>query len=148
MQFLFLHFAILIKASQILLDFYTLENEQDWLQTCFGFQKLRFLRLSSLGGLNRLIIDKGALPFLEKFRIGPSPHLKELPIGIHHLQSLKTLDFLDMLREFVLRMQPAEGFDFWKVKHVPFVRFWYRIQGENYKTFKPGDPKLLELFQR
>ena len=29
--FLFLHLATPIKASQILLDFYTLENEQDWL---------------------------------------------------------------------------------------------------------------------
>ena len=54
-----------------------------------SFQKLKFLRLSSLGGLNRLIIDEGALPFLEKFRIGPSPHLKEAPIGIHHLKASK-----------------------------------------------------------
>lgn len=36
LQFLFLHFATPIKASQILLHFYTLEDEQDWLQTCFG----------------------------------------------------------------------------------------------------------------
>ena len=75
-------------------------------------------------------------------------HLKEVPIGIHHLKSLKTLDFLDMSREFVLRMQPDEGFDFWKVKHVPFVRFWYRIQGENYKIYKLDDPELLNLLRR
>ncbi|KAM3696462.1 hypothetical protein ACJW31_06G040500 [Castanea mollissima] len=63
-----------------------------------SFKKLKFLRLSSLGGLNRLIIDEGALPFLEKFWIGPSLYLKDVPIGIHHLKSLKTLDFLDMPR--------------------------------------------------
>ena len=35
-----------------------------------GFQKLKFLHLLNLGGLNRLIIDEGALPLLEKLVIG------------------------------------------------------------------------------
>uniref|UniRef100_A0A7N2M872 Disease resistance R13L4/SHOC-2-like LRR domain-containing protein n=1 Tax=Quercus lobata TaxID=97700 RepID=A0A7N2M872_QUELO len=51
-----------------------------------GFQKLKFLGLESLGGLNRLMIDKGALPFLERLRIGACPQLKEVPSGIHHLK--------------------------------------------------------------
>ncbi|XP_030932466.1 disease resistance protein RPM1-like [Quercus lobata] len=46
-----------------------------------GFQNLMFLGLENLGGLNRLIIDKGALPLLESLRIGPCPQLKEVPNG-------------------------------------------------------------------
>ena len=33
-------------------------------------------------------------------------HLKEVPFGIHYLKSLKTLDFLDMSREFVIGTFP------------------------------------------
>ncbi|XP_075668606.1 disease resistance protein RPM1-like [Castanea sativa] len=113
-----------------------------------GFQKLKFLGLTNLKNLNRLIIDEGALPLLEKIEIGPCPLLEEVPSGIHHLKSLKDLEFFEMPREFVLSMQPDEGPDFWKVKHVPFVCFWYRIQGERYKTYKLGDLELLEHLRR
>ena len=109
-----------------------------------GFQKLKLLGLRNLRRLNRLIIDKGALPLLVKLRIGPCPQLKEMPSGIHYLKSLKFLDFYEMPTELVLSLQPDEGLDFWKVKHVPFVVFWYRCQGERYKTYKLGDPELLE----
>uniref|UniRef100_A0A2N9F6C4 NB-ARC domain-containing protein n=1 Tax=Fagus sylvatica TaxID=28930 RepID=A0A2N9F6C4_FAGSY len=71
-----------------------------------GFQKLKSLGLRNLRGLNRLIIDEGSLPLLEKLRIGHCPLLKEVPSGIHHLKSLKHLQFYDMPREFVLSLQP------------------------------------------
>ena len=109
-----------------------------------GFKKLKLLGLRNLRRLNRLIIDKGVLPLLVKLRIGPCPQLKEMPSGIHYLKSLKFLDFYEMPTELVLSLQPDEGLDFWKVKHVPFVVFWYRCQGERYKTYKLGDPELLE----
>ena len=113
-----------------------------------GFQKLKFLGLRNLGGLNMLIIDKDALPLLEILEIGPSPRLKKVPTGIQHLKSLKKLQFYEMPTEFVLSMQPAEGPEFWKVKHIPSVHFLNRIQGERYKIHKLGDPELLELSQR
>ncbi|XP_050248793.1 disease resistance protein RPM1-like [Quercus robur] len=113
-----------------------------------GFQKLKFLGLRNLGGLNMLIIDEDALPLLEVLEIGPSPQLKKVPTGIQHLKSLKKLQFFEMPIEFVLSMQPAEGPEFWKVKHIPSVHFWNRIQGEHYKIHKLGDPELLELLQR
>ncbi|KAL0000477.1 hypothetical protein SO802_014258 [Lithocarpus litseifolius] len=113
-----------------------------------GFQKLKFLGLRNLGGLNMLIIDEDALPLLEILEIGPSPRLKKVPTGIQHLKSLKNLQFYEMPTEFVLSMQPAEGPEFWKVKHIPSVHFWNRVQGEHYKIHKLGDPELLELLQR
>jgi len=113
-----------------------------------GFQKLKYLGLHNLGGLNRLIIDEGALPLLEKLEIGECPQLKEVPSGIHHLKSLKILQFYEMPTEFVLSLQPDEGLDFGKVKHIPSITFLYRTRGEYYKSYKLGDSKLLKHLQR
>ena len=113
-----------------------------------SFQKLKILGLRKLEGLNRLIIDEGALPLLEKLVIGYCPQLKEVPSGIHHLKSLKILEFYEMPTEFVLSLQPDEGPDFGKVKHIPSVSFWYGIHGINYKSYKLGDSELLKRLQR
>nr|POF02877.1 putative disease resistance rpp8-like protein 4 [Quercus suber] len=95
-------------------------------------------------GLNRLIIDEGALPLLERLDIGDSPQLKEVPSGIHHLKSLKNLQFYEMPTEFVLSLQPDEGPDFGKVKHIPSVTFRYRTHGENYNRYTLGNSALLK----
>ena len=113
-----------------------------------GFQKLKRLRIFNLGGLNRLIIVEGALPLLEKLVIGECPQLKEVPSGIHHLKSLQILEFEEMPTEFVLSLQPDEGPDFGKVKHIPSVTFWYRTYGEYYESYKLGDSELLKRLQR
>ncbi|GMY36617.1 disease resistance protein RPM1-like [Fagus crenata] len=112
-----------------------------------GFLKLKVLGLQKLGELNRLIIGEGALTLLEKFVIGPSPQLKEVPSGIHNLISLKDLEFYDMPKEFMLSVQPNRGHDFEKIKHIPSVTSWHRIQGQRYKGYKLGHPKLLERLQ-
>ena len=90
-----------------------------------GFQKLKKLRLRSLRGLNRLMIDEGALPLLDQLEIGPCID-SFLVTGIHHQKSLKYLELYEMPTEFVLSLQPDEGADFGKVKHIPSVTFWYR----------------------
>ena len=112
-----------------------------------GFQKLKFLQLRYLGGLNRLIIDEGALPLLEKLVIGECPQLKEVPSGIHHLKSLKIVEFVEMPIELVLSLQPDEGPDFGKVKHIPCVDFLFRTHGVYYKSYKLGNSELLERLQ-
>ncbi|XP_059436414.1 disease resistance protein RPM1-like [Corylus avellana] len=81
-----------------------------------GFRKLKKLTLRELKTLKMVEIDRGSLPNLEQLEIGPCPQMKELPIGIQHLKSLKILDFYEMHEEFVLRMQPDGGEDYWKVK--------------------------------
>ena len=112
-----------------------------------GFQKLKCLGLENLRELNRLIIDEGSLPLLEKLAIGPCPLLKEVPSSIHHLKSLKHLQFFGMPREFVLSLQPDEGPDFWKVKNIPSVEFWSWTEGIIYKGYILGHPKLLKRSQ-
>ena len=111
-----------------------------------GFQKLKNLGLRSLTGLNRLMINEGALPLLDQFDIGPCPD-SFLVTGIHHLKSLKIVDFFDMPAKFILSPQPNEDPDFGQVKHIPSVTFLYRVRGEYYKSYKLGDSKLLERQQ-
>ncbi|EXB53730.1 Disease resistance protein RPM1 [Morus notabilis] len=86
-----------------------------------GFQKLKELKLYNLEGLKVVKIDRGALPLLEKLVFVSFPLMKEMPPGIQHLTNLKYLKIRGMPREFVVRLQPDEGADYWKVQHVPHV---------------------------
>jgi disease resistance protein RPM1 len=113
-----------------------------------GFRKLKKLTLRELKRLKMVEIDRGSLPVLEQLEIGPCPQMKEVPSGIHHLKSLKILDFYEMQGEFVLRMQPDTGEDYWKVNKVTTIRLKYRIKGERYQIYKLGDSDLLEHLQR
>lgn len=112
-----------------------------------GFRKLKLLVLRELHELKELEIDEGALPHLEEFRIGPSPLLNEVPVGIQHLGNLKVLVIYCMPSEFVLSMQPDGGSEHWKIEHVPLVLFWYRGQGRSYISYKLGEPALLDHLQ-
>jgi disease resistance protein RPM1 len=112
-----------------------------------GFQRLKRLTLREMKKLKMVEIDRESLPSLEQLEIGPCPQMKEVPAGIQHLKSLKILDFYEMDREFVLRMQPDGGEDYWKVKKVTTIRLKYRIKGERYQIYKLGDSNLLKRLQ-
>ncbi|CAK7323856.1 unnamed protein product [Dovyalis caffra] len=88
-----------------------------------GFQKLMILHLTWLNELKMMTIDKGALPLLKTFYIGPCPQLKEVPFGIQHLKQLEKLCFVGMSKEFTQRLSGEEGEDYWKVKHVPILQY-------------------------
>jgi disease resistance protein RPM1 len=110
-----------------------------------GFRKLKRLTLREMKKLKMVEIERGSLPGLEQLEIGPCSEMMEVPSGIQHLKSLKILDFYEMQGDFVLRMQPDGGKDFWKVKKVTTIYFSYRIKGERYKKYRLGDSDLLEL---
>ncbi|KAE7996564.1 hypothetical protein FH972_001276 [Carpinus fangiana] len=111
------------------------------------FRRLKRLTLREMKKLKMVEIDRGSLPSLEQLEIGPCPQMKKVPAGIQHLKSLKILDFYEMDKEFVLRMQPDEGEDYWKVKKVTTIHLRYRIIGERYQIYKLGDSNLLERLQ-
>ena len=91
-----------------------------------GFLKLKELGLSHLNGLYSLLIDEGALPLLEMLLIGPTPQLKEVPSGIHHLRNLKQLNLADMPNEFEDSLD--HGPDNWIVEHVPVVCIGHKVR--------------------
>ncbi|XP_062162302.1 disease resistance protein RPM1-like [Alnus glutinosa] len=112
-----------------------------------GFRKLKKLTLRELKKLKMVEIGRGSLLGLEQLEIGPCPQMKELPSGIQYLERLKIIDFYEMQGEFVLRMQPNGGEDYWKVKKVSTIRLRYRIKGERYQIYKLDDSHLLECLQ-
>jgi disease resistance protein RPM1 len=112
-----------------------------------GFRRLKRLTLKEMKKLKMVEIDRGSLPSLEQLEIGPCSQMKEVPTGIQHLESLKLIDFYEMHKEFVLRMQPDGGEDYWKVQKVTTIRLRYRIKGEQYQIYKLGDSNLLERLQ-
>ncbi|XP_059454970.1 disease resistance protein RPM1-like [Corylus avellana] len=112
-----------------------------------SFQRLKRLTLRDMKKLKMVEMDRGSLPSLEQLEIGPCPLLKEVPSGIQHLESLKLIDFYEMQREFVLRMQPDGGEDYWKVHNVTTICLRYRIKGERYQIYYLVDMDLLERLQ-
>ncbi|XP_059436544.1 disease resistance protein RPM1-like [Corylus avellana] len=112
-----------------------------------SFRKLKRITLREMKKLKIVEIDKGSLPNLVELEIGPCSQMKDIPSGIEHLKNLKILDFYEMPGEFVLSMQPDGGKDYWKVKKVTTVSFWYRIKGERYQKYRLGDSELLERLQ-
>jgi disease resistance protein RPM1 len=128
----------------------SLNNAYDGEQLHFetgSFRKLKKLALREMEKLKMVKIERGSLPSLEQLEIGPCPQMKEVPFGIQHLESLKIIDFYEMQREFVLRMQPDGGEDYCKVKKVTTIHLKYRIKGERYQIYKLGDLDLLERLQ-
>ncbi|KAK8628363.1 hypothetical protein V6N13_064072 [Hibiscus sabdariffa] len=83
------------------------------------FKKLKFLALRCLYKLEKLVIDRGSLPCLENLLMGPSPLLQEVPNTICNLKCLRALVFQEMPKEFVKRILPSEGPDYWKVEEIP-----------------------------
>ncbi|XP_027930708.1 disease resistance protein RPM1-like [Vigna unguiculata] len=88
-----------------------------------GFQKLKELELQRLHQLSSIFIDSGALQSLEKLQIMNIPELKAVPSGIQNLKKLQVLDILYMPTEFLQRIDPNGGEDYFMIKHVPHLHF-------------------------
>ncbi|EXB45110.1 Disease resistance protein RPM1 [Morus notabilis] len=113
-----------------------------------GFRKLKELRLVKLEGLKVVKIDNGALPLLEKLEFGPFPLMMEpTSFDIQQLSSLKSLEILDMPREFVLGLQPDGGPYYRKIQYVPSVKFCYKYRVDGYDVYKLGSSELLRRLQ-
>ncbi|CAL5394932.1 unnamed protein product [Camellia sinensis] len=142
-----------IKSLQVLpnllkLDIYQGYDGQRLHFEVGGFQKLKALYLQGLKRLNSMVIEDGALPLLEELWIGPSPQLKEVPYGFHHLKRLAALSFYDMPIKFLGRMQPDEGEDYWIIQHIPDIKFSFKSRGLYYKTYSLQDFQVARERQR
>ncbi|KAK2454460.1 hypothetical protein QL285_002016 [Trifolium repens] len=65
------------------------------------FQKLKELSLSCFIKLREVVINKGTLPSLKKLEFSDLSGLKNIPIGIQHLDELIELCMVNMSNEFV-----------------------------------------------
>ncbi|XP_050208648.1 disease resistance protein RPM1-like [Mercurialis annua] len=99
---------------------------------CFqakGFQRLKFLGLNRLDRLNKIMIEQGAMPNLEKLIVQSCRSLLRVPLGIESLNDLKILEFYNMPLDLIMALHPngGEDGDYWKVERVPevFFTYWY-----------------------
>ncbi|XP_052311532.1 disease resistance protein RPM1-like isoform X2 [Populus trichocarpa] len=112
---------------------------------CFqakGFQRLKFLGLNKLDRLRIIIVERGAMPSLEKMIVQSCKSLRRVPSGIEHLSTLKVLEFFNMPKELVMTLHPnGEDGDYLKVAHVPDVYSTYWNNG-NWDIFSLLSAKL------
>ena len=65
-----------------------------------GFQNLKQILLGSLFILESIVIEDGALPSLEKFKLVGITELKEVPSGLYKLSKLEVFHAINMSDEF------------------------------------------------
>ncbi|XP_058201495.1 disease resistance protein RPM1-like [Rhododendron vialii] len=138
-----------IKTLQALPNLMQLyfRDAYDGEQLCFdvgGFQKLKKFYLRNGKELNSVVIEGGGLPVLNELWIGHCPQLKEVPSGIRNLRELKSLFFWDMPTEFLDRMKPDKGQDYWIVEHIPKVLIVFTDGGTLFNQTKAKSIGLLQ----
>ncbi|CAL9001857.1 unnamed protein product [Prunus brigantina] len=84
------------------LHFLFLDDASVRKELCFsrGFVNLRFLRLGNLALLNKITIEKGAMPNLKAFYIHNCVMLETLPQGVEHLTKLQQYRFDNVSEKF------------------------------------------------
>ncbi|XP_021802288.1 disease resistance protein RPM1-like [Prunus avium] len=84
------------------LHFLNLDDASVREELCFssGFVKLRYLRFRNFALLNKITIEKGAMPNLEFLDIRSCMTLKTLPQGIEHLTKLQGYRFDNVSKKF------------------------------------------------
>lgn len=85
------------------LHFLNLDDASVREELCFsrGFVKLRYLQLQNLALLNKITIQKGAMPNLEFLSIDNCLTLETLPQGIEHLTKLQRFRFDNVSEQFM-----------------------------------------------
>ncbi|OVA15040.1 Disease resistance protein [Macleaya cordata] len=114
-----------------------LDNAYDGQLLCIHkgwFLKLKCLTLSRFSRLNEVIIEKGALPNLEKLHLVKSKELKMVPLGIEYLTNLHTLILRNMPDELALRLRGEDSIDRPRVRHIPKIDYWKYTPGFGWAT--------------
>ncbi|CAL5392905.1 unnamed protein product [Camellia sinensis] len=94
-------------------------------ELCFkagGFQRLVRLYLRRFKGLRWVKVEAGSMPYLEQLFIRQCGLVEELPSGIEHLTSLKSLQLVDMSDGLISSLnRDLEGGNYWKIANIPAV---------------------------
>nr|AEM36364.1 At1g59620 [Arabidopsis thaliana] len=87
-----------------------------------GFPQLQKLDLCGLEEWEEWIVEEGSMPRLHKLTIRNDPKLKELPDGLKFITSLKEVHVILNNWDFKKKLSRG-GEDYYKVQHIPLVRF-------------------------
>ncbi|KAF2320505.1 hypothetical protein GH714_027820 [Hevea brasiliensis] len=107
-----------------------------------GFRSLKFLGLNKLDRLREIIIEPGAMPFLQKLVVQNCGLLQRVPSGIEHLTHLRVLEFINMPVNLIVTLHPDRNDgDYLKIAEVPEVYFYtYWNNGDHiYSPYRTRD---------
>ncbi|XP_019055745.1 PREDICTED: putative disease resistance protein At1g50180 [Nelumbo nucifera] len=90
--------------------------------TSQGFYQLEFLGFLELE-LESWCIEEGALPRLKRLHLQDCHRMEMIPEGLRSVTTLREFNVLDMPKEFEDRLDNSNGEDFYKVQHIPYIRF-------------------------
>lgn len=85
------------------------------------FQKLKILHIEQFEKLNTVVVEKGAMPMLQKLTLCYCVKLEMLPLGIHNLTKIEELLLYDMPVKFTNRLHKTHE-DREMVSHVHFIQ--------------------------
>ncbi|KAF8048268.1 hypothetical protein N665_2583s0003 [Sinapis alba] len=88
-----------------------------------GFPKLQKLEITRLKELDEWIVEEGSMPLLHTLKVDSCPKLKEIPDGLQFITSLEYLSVRFMREEWKKRLSEG-GEDYYKVQHIPCVKFY------------------------
>ncbi|KAG2302534.1 hypothetical protein Bca52824_031185 [Brassica carinata] len=88
-----------------------------------GFPQLQRLQFDELEEWEEWIVEEGSMPLLRTLTIWDCQKLKELPDGLRFITSLEYLRVQRMGKKWKKRLSEG-GEDYYKVKHVPSIRFY------------------------
>ncbi|PON54385.1 NB-ARC domain, LRR domain containing protein [Trema orientale] len=95
-----------------------------------GFPKLETLRLCHLNYLEEWRMEKDAMPSLQILDLEYVPYLEMIPEGLKFVKTLRQLNVTNMHKSFMDRLrvnkEGIEGEDFYKVRHIPSISFFFR----------------------
>ncbi|XP_052478906.1 disease resistance protein RPP8-like isoform X2 [Gossypium raimondii] len=89
-----------------------------------GFPKLDYL-LIMLIMLEEWEIEEGAMPCLRELTLANVESLRMLPEGLRYMTTLQKLNLIgisSLLKERIKVIDGREGEEFYKVRHIPFIR--------------------------
>ncbi|XP_010558893.1 PREDICTED: disease resistance protein RPM1-like [Tarenaya hassleriana] len=91
---------------------------------CFqeGFPCLKVLEVTRMRYLEDIVIAKGAMPHLQKLKIGYCRGVKRVPDGIESLTKLEKLSLSQASDELLERIRGENGIDRSKVNHIPIIK--------------------------
>ncbi|KAH7842444.1 hypothetical protein Vadar_005365 [Vaccinium darrowii] len=88
-----------------------------------GFKKLKILHIKQFEQLNRVEVEQGAMPMLQKLSLWKCMKLEMLPLGIDNLTQIEELLLCDMPVEFTNRLQQNHE-DHEMVRHIRCIKYF------------------------
>ncbi|KAM1591896.1 hypothetical protein FF1_035792 [Malus domestica] len=99
------------------------------------FHKLKILHIEQFDQLNKMVVENGAMPKLEKLIMSRCQNLSLLPLGMEHLTHLDELLLYDMPDEFIAKLG-KDSEDRAHVEHIRVIHSFHLGSNQSFTGFQ------------